>query len=183
VQGEDDRTITQYDAHCNAVATILHPALAESGNEDDNLVCDGQTFAVPALWVRDANVGTAFAYAAPPATFCPLPSRLSLVTAGSTSRPAALQRVCAVLRIGAHPAAGKTLIWTGARTSATVTDAEGRSCETMATRPGHRQVLVQFLGSRQPPQSTPTQAETSLLGVAPPTVPRIVVPIAGPPRR
>jgi hypothetical protein len=178
VQSEDDRTITQYDAQCNAVTTIAHPTLAESGGEDDNLVCDGQTFAVPALWVRDANVGEAFAYAAPSATFCPLPSHLSVVTAASPTRTPTTKRVCADLRIGRWPAAGKPLVWTGAPTAVTITGADGRSCQNVPSNPVRRQVLVQFLGSRQPPQSTPAQADATLLAVTA-AVPPIAGPVAG----
>jgi len=178
VQAEDDKTITQYDAQCNAVTTIVHPALAESGGEDDNLVCDGQTFAVPALWVRDANVGVAFAYAAPSTTFCPLPSHLSLVTVGNDSHTRSPRHVCAQLRIGALPAAGKPLVWAGAPHVATVTDSAGRSCQTVPASSARRQVLVEYLGSRQPPQSMPAQADTALLGVRTAVVPHVVGPVA-----
>ena len=175
VQSEDDKTITQYDARCNTVTTIVHPALAESGGEDDNLVCDGQSFAVPALWVRDANVGAAFAYAAPSQTFCPLPAHLSLMTSGRTNLNAPRTRLCAQLRIGARPAAGQALIWTGAPAVATVTDASGRSCQQVPRGTRREHVLVQFLGSRQPPQSTPAQADASLLAVTA----AITAPIVG----
>jgi hypothetical protein len=171
---EDDRSVYQFDRGCRLVRLLVHRSIAESGSEDDNLVCDGQTFDVPALWLRDSIVDTVSAYAAPAATYCPLHTALA-VASPPVAQPRTRVPVCATLTAGASwPVAGQLVSWvTADRQHATsVTDPRGRTCTLLRTPArGRMDVTAQFYGTRATPQLAPSGgggALAALPGVLPP---------------
>lgn len=91
VQDEDDATIYRIDARCAVTGVYRHRVFSESGDENDALACDAQSyFPQAAIWIRDSNPGTVTAYGVP-FGYCPMPSAMTLsapaiVSAGSMTR-------------------------------------------------------------------------------------------------
>jgi hypothetical protein len=181
VEEEDDHTIIRLDAHCRTIRTYVHRVVSEALSEDDALACDGQDFPLPALWLRDAAIGSVTAYLAPGA-FCPLPSALR-VTAPRVVGVGGDAVVCATLGAASTPRlAGQrvSLAVDGRQLGYPPTDASGTACATYrADTPGPKPVVARFFGRHATPQLLPSTATTALL-VAPGVVPVPPHPPAGP---
>jgi hypothetical protein len=178
VQLEDDATVLRLAADCRLVQTYSHRKFSESFGEDDDIACDSQTFSLPALWIRDAEVATVTAFAAP--AYCPLSSGLTIaapavVSTGDTAL------VCAILRLRQLPVAAQrvSLNVGGQELAVGPTDATGRTCAPYrAGGAGRVAVVARYFGARNPrrtPQYLPAEALGSLEVTALP----VALPIAG----
>jgi hypothetical protein len=178
VEMEDDQTVYRLDSNCRLVQAYLHRLVSEAAGEDDELACDGQSFALPAVWLRDAAAGIVTAYLTP-GGFCPLPSTMT-VTAPSHSPLGKLTQVCAELRtLSGAPAVAKpvALDVDGAIVGFGPTDTAGNFCAPYRpATPGLKTVDAQFFGSRTTPQLLGAAAQATIavpgIAVAPPTAHR-----------
>src|SRR3954468_8137594 len=129
-QAEDDLTMLHVGPRCETLATYDHRHFAESGAENDALVCDTTPFARPAIWIRDSETDEAYAYSVPKA-YCPLATTLRLRTPGTVTR-GSTSRVCAVLatRGGTAPLPGLPVTFTvdGRGAGLGTTAADGAAC-------------------------------------------------------
>jgi hypothetical protein len=174
VELEDDQTVYRLDSNCRLVQAYLHRLVSEAAGEDDELACDGQSFALPAVWLRDAAAGIVTAYLTP-GGFCPLPSTMT-VTAPSHSPLGKLTSVCAQLRtLSGAPAVAKpvALDVDGAIVGFGPTDTAGEFCAPYRpATPGLKTVDAQFFGSRTTPQLLGAAAQATIavpgIPVAPP---------------
>lgn len=151
VQDEDDRTVYRFGPPptCPLLGVYVHRTNSE-GKENDTGACDSQTFfPQSAIWIRDATIGSATAYAVP-SGYCPMPSALTLsaparASAGTTSQ------VCAHLtnRTTRRAAADRvvSLFTAGRPFGQAVTDPTGTACWSFPM-PGRRSVplLATFAG-------------------------------------
>jgi photosystem II stability/assembly factor-like uncharacterized protein len=129
-QAEDDATMYHIGARCERLATYSHRKFAESGAENDALVCDTVTFDRPAVWIRDSGIGKVYAYGIPNG-YCPLATKLRLRTPGVVAR-GTTANVCATLttRGDTSPLAAMPVTFTVAGRGAGVatTTADGTAC-------------------------------------------------------
>jgi len=183
VELEDDQTVYRLDSNCRLVQAYLHRAVSEAAGEDDELACDGQSFALPAVWLRDAAPGIVTAYLTP-GGFCPLPSVMTVAAPshGAVGKPV---QVCATLRtLSGAPAAAKpvALDIDGVIVGFGPTGTDGSFCAPYRPlTPGVKTVDAQFFGSRTTPQLLGAAAHATIAvpGVAvvpPPHRPRTVKP-------
>lgn len=134
VQSEDDITLYRIDKQCHLVGALYkHRQYSESGEENDAMACDMQTFfPQAAIWIRDSTPKTVTAYAVPYG-YCPMPSRLT-VAAPATVSSGSVTTVCTLLTNATtgEPAAdrGVTLSIRGASLGNARTGADGRACFT-----------------------------------------------------
>ncbi|MBV9097038.1 MAG: hypothetical protein JO079_03180 [Frankiaceae bacterium] len=191
VELEDDQTVYRLDSNCRLVQAYLHRAVSEAAGEDDELACDGQSFSLPAVWLRDAAPGVVTAYLTP-GGFCPLPSTMT-VTAPRHSPLGKLTQVCAQLRtLTGLPAAAKPIALDvdGAIVGFGPTDKDGNFCAPYRpATPGLKTVNAQFFGSRATPQLLGAAAHATIAvpGVAvvppahrPPPAPKAPAPPGAP---
>lgn len=102
-EDEDDSTVYRLDTSCHITNEYEHAPVSEAPDENDALACDTLTFSQPAIWIRDAQAGTATAYAVPDG-YCAL-STLLTVTAPARVITGHPGTVCAVLqRMGTREA-------------------------------------------------------------------------------
>jgi hypothetical protein len=133
IQNEDDATLVRIDRTCRVLDTFQHRTFSESGNENDAMACDTQTFfPQPAIWIRDSEPGTVTAYGVP-FGYCPMPSALR-VSGPRTAYGGSAAPICATLanatdgRAGADR--GVTISVDGRVAGHGQTDARGRMCLT-----------------------------------------------------
>jgi hypothetical protein len=176
-QLEDDQTLLRAVPGCRTTGSWAHRILAEATAEDDSLACDGATFGVPAVWVRDAATLSMTAYGLP-AGRCVLPTALTLAALDG--------RACARLSRAevAVPLAGQPVTVAG---QAVRTGADGTACAAVPTTPGSHSVVASYAGSRGWAPSRATAAYGIAPGAAPPPggapgrqVSRRLGPVPGP---
>jgi hypothetical protein len=202
-EDESDQMVYRLDASCHVTAIYQHAMVSEAPDENDAMACDTTSFPQPAIWIRDAEAGTAAAYAVPDG-YCALATTMS-VTAPASVTTGSAGIVCAHLhRLGTGAAINGTtvqLFVANRLIGAVPTDGSGTACAayrptrqeagrrstTAATASTHaRQPVVgTFLGTKA---YRPASARVELAALdpghpaAPP--PRVVVPPAalpGPP--
>ncbi|MDQ1699297.1 MAG: hypothetical protein QOG34_1160, partial [Frankiaceae bacterium] len=104
-EDEDDSTVYRLDASCHVTAVYQHAPVSEAPDENDALACDTTSFPQPAIWIRDAEAGTATAYAVADG-YCALATTMS-VTAPASVTTGSAGVVCAHLhRLGTGAAVG-----------------------------------------------------------------------------
>jgi len=127
---EDDTTIYRVDSQCHVTAAFTHAFLDEAPDENDAMACDTVTFSEPAIWMRDAPDGVAYAYAVP-GGYCALATRLT-VTAPAKVTTGSAGSVCArLVRAGTGAAiVGQPVqLFVASRPiGSPSTDAAGRAC-------------------------------------------------------
>ena len=177
VQDEDDTSIYEYDSQTCALENIYrHRPFAEAQGEDEQMACDGVTFASgiagggagagAAIWLRDATAEVMTAYAIADGT-CPLPTTLQY--SGTPVVPVGgAATMCATLSLRgqARTLAGEPLEFfvDGAIRGAATTDARGLACVTRPIDvPGSNAVRVDYGGSRQ---YLPSSADGTVLATA-----------------
>ncbi|MBV9098745.1 MAG: hypothetical protein JO079_11875 [Frankiaceae bacterium] len=84
VEGEDDSSVYRMDASCHVTAIYQHPSVSEAPDENDALACDTTSFPQPAIWIRDAEAGSATAYAVPDG-YCALATTMSVTAPASVT--------------------------------------------------------------------------------------------------
>jgi hypothetical protein len=184
VEMEDDMTVVRVDRTCHLLSAYEHATFSEAGDENDALACDTVTFyPAAAIWIRDAGLGMAEAFAVP-AGFCPIASQVAITPMPVTRTPATV-RVCAVLSVlgSGQPIRGALVNVTIAGQPLLVppTDAAGRACAPYSApllargaRAAVRPAVVAFLGNSA---YQPARARSLLRLIAPPP-PRSVPPVA-----
>jgi hypothetical protein len=194
-EDEDDSTVYRLDASCHVTAVYQHLPVSEAPDENDAMACDTTSFPEPAIWIRDAESGTATAYAVPDG-YCALATSMS-VTAPLRVTTGNAGMVCTHLRrLGtgaAIPDVPVQLFVANRLIGALVTDAAGAACAsyrptaaeagrrstTAATASTHARqpVIGAFLGTKA---YRPASAHAELAALDPgrPAVvpPRVVVP-------
>lgn len=164
VEMEDDQTIVRIDSQCRTTQRYVHRLVSEAFSEDDALACDGQDFPLPAIWLRDAVVGTVTAWLTPGA-FCPLPSRLRVV-APTTMRVGQSAVLCAKLGSAALPALAHqpvAIAVDGQQLGYVATGSDGLACVPYrATQRGLRTVVARYFGSHKTPQLLPSLATADI---------------------
>jgi hypothetical protein len=170
VQDEDDLTVVEVDRRCRATRTFTHRLYSEASAENDAIACDGQTFGVPAIWIRDSQQRTVSAYAID-GGYCPLGTRVP-VSAPAVAVVGTSTVVCAALREPAGRALPGRLLSLqadGLEVAYAPTDGVGRVCARVAfPRAGRVRFRAAFFGSVRVPQLLPAVGTASTLVVAPP---------------
>jgi len=203
-ESEDDQTVYRLDASCHITAIYQHAPVSEAPDENDAMACDTTSFPQPAIWIRDADAGTAAAYAVPDG-YCALATTMSVSAPASVTTGSA-GVVCASLhRLGTGAAvSGVTVqLFVANRLIGSVpTNADGSSCAAYrptAQEAGRRSTTASTASThaRQPVVGTflgtkayrPATARVSLAALDPghpaaPPPPRVIIPPAalpGPP--
>jgi len=202
-EDEDDSTVYRMDANCHVTSVYQHAMVSEAPDENDAMACDTTSFAQPAIWIRDANAGTASAYAVPDG-YCALATTMS-VTAPASVTTGSAGVVCAHLhRLGtgvAIPAMTVQLFVANRLIGAAPTDLSGNSCAAYrptAVEAGRRSTSAATISTRarQPVVGTflgtkayrPATARVSLAAldpghpaVPPPRPPLPAAELPGPP--
>ena len=173
VEEEDDSTVARVDRSCHVLAGFSHESFSEAPNENDAMACDTNSFAEPAIWLRDPQKSVMVAYAVD-AGYCALPSTVTVAAPPAVATGAA-GIVCATLRTrGRHtPLAGLPvdLLVAGRGIGSPTTDASGRACtpyRPLAREAGggvgsasaRQPVVAAFLGT---PAYRPSNARASLV--------------------
>jgi hypothetical protein len=162
VQEEDDSTVIVYDtATCTPLQTWAHRPFAEPGSEDEQMACDGGSFApdsglppqlqVTAIWLRDADASEVSAYTVPNGA-CPVRSALEYTGPTDAVRGDVVQLCATLRRDGVGTAlAGLPLDFTlgDADVGTATTDGSGRACvpELLTLPPGSYDVHASFAGN------------------------------------
>ncbi|HYP24190.1 MAG TPA: hypothetical protein VEV43_11500 [Actinomycetota bacterium] len=144
LQLEDDRTIYHVSKDCELLSVFEHRRFAESsggGLENDQMACDTVTFGQPAIWIRDADVNAAYAYAVPNG-YCPLDSKVTMTPPKVTAKAGDEARACALLLgdgpsddVIPVPGAELTFFAGDAPVAAAVTDGDGFACASFRAPP------------------------------------------------
>lgn len=177
VQDEDDRTVYRFGPPptCALLGVYVHRTNSE-GKENDTGACDSQTFfPQSAIWIRDAALGSATAYAVP-AGYCPMPSALTL-SASAKAAPGTTSQICA--RLTNHttrlPASDRvvSLSTGGTLFGRGLTDSTGTACWTFRM-PGRKPVplFASFAGDAGLFPASATGRIAPELPLAPPPVHR-----------
>lgn len=192
VQEEDDSTIVVYDTTtCTPRETWAHRTFAEPGSEDEQMACDGGSFApdsgVPpqlqatAIWLRDADASEVSAYIVPDGG-CPVRSAVDYAGPTAAMRGDVVQLCATLRRDGIGTAlAGLPLDFTlgNAGVGTATTDGSGRACvpELLTLPPGSYDVHVSFAGnSWYLPASTVAALRVRVPVVAPILLPQHPAP-------
>ena len=201
-ESEDDATVYRFDSSCAVTASYSHLSFSEAPDENDAMACDAVTFGQPAVWMRDASAGFAYAYAMP-GGYCALSTRTT-VTAPSTVFTGSAGTVCGrVIRSGTGEAVRHVrldLLVANRLIGRVHTDGNGRACAAYRPSPAEagrraqvsrtaqvkarQPVLAAFLGTTA---FRPSSARGDLVAVddgsPPPSVPlpHTVADATGPP--
>ncbi len=151
VESESDEDMIRIDENCHVLARLKHRMYAEAEKENDSIACDGVTFGQPVVWLRDAALNVATAYAAPGA-YCPVPTTMDVTAPVRVAGGRAVD-VCGTLRlrVDGSPIGGQrvALLAHGRRIADATTDGNGRVCGRDESGGAARRVPVEalFLGS------------------------------------
>jgi hypothetical protein len=163
VQTEDDQTIAALTPACR-FTLMRHRTVSEAETEDDSIACDGVTFGVPAIWIRDSGTQTMTAYGLPTGA-CLLPTRLRLRVRSGLG--------CATLtRLETPtPLLGLAVRIGGA---SALTDVAGVACAAVPRAPGSHRVTAVFAGTRS--WAASRASASYAIAFPPPRRRRVVVP-------